>query len=87
MCQGGERAEERDRDRQRIYVRDQIQDLMHFGEPSVTEMCSVCLIGFIFNGDLHCSIIMNRTLFVVQICLKTLGQSSYFSLPHAGLQE
>lgn len=30
ICKGGERVGERDRDRQRIYVRDQIQDLIHF---------------------------------------------------------
>lgn len=75
MCKGGERAEERgDRDRQRIYVRDQIQGLMRFGEPSVTEMCSVCLVGSIFNGDLHCSVILNRTN---SLCRPELPQNSW----------
>lgn len=87
VCVREGRVRERETETDRIYIRDQIQDLIHFGEPSVTELCSVCLFGFIFNGDLHCSIILTRTLFVAQICLKTLGQSPYFIFPSAGLQE
>lgn len=69
------------------YVGDKTKTkaLIHLGEHSIIVLYLFLLFVFlIVAAVLIYSIILNVILCVIQVDLKTLGQSSYFSVPSAG---